>query len=176
MFLFVDTETTGFASGGVQPRVVSIAWMISDRPDKPRVFKRAIVRPVDFEIPSAAQAVHGISTEKARREGVSLKSVLDDLTLDIRTIRPSYLVAHNLAYDRPIVEAEYSRIGNSPPLGTLAAECTMLMARRRWPGESAKLSDVYRRLFKNEMRNAHDASGDVWACAQIFFALRSYGN
>lgn len=172
MRLFIDTETTGFASGGVQPRIVSIAWMIAAEPNKPRVFKAAIVRPEGFDIPAPAQAVHGISTEKARKEGLPLKAVLADLHVDIATLRPSSIVAHNLAYDRPIINAEYSRLGMRSAIDHLDGACTMLAARKRWPGNSAKLIDVYQRVFSAQMKNAHNASGDVWACHQVFFSLQ----
>ena len=43
----------------------------------------------------------------------------------------------------------------------------MLAVRQKWPRESAKLGDVYMKLFRSAMKNAHNASADVWACAQI---------
>lgn len=171
MYVFVDTETTGFPRAGIQPRIVSIAWMIADNPVKPRVFKSSIILPTGFTIPRPAFAVHGISTERAEREGKSLPLVLADFAYDLRTLMPKTIVAHNASFDIPIIGAEFNRLGLVDPCQKLITKCTMLAARQKWPGESAKLGDVYTRLFRSTMKNAHDAGADVWACARIFFSI-----
>lgn len=171
MFVFVDTETTGFPRGGVQPRIVSIAWMPADTASAPRVSGYSVVRPDGFAIPAGAAAVHGISTERALAEGRPLRDVLADFAADIGTLRPRSLVAHNAKFDIPIIEAEFARIGRPNPCLGLEPVCTMLTARRRWPGESARLGAVCHHLFGTEMRDAHNAGADVRACAQVFFAL-----
>ena len=171
MYAFVDTETTGFARGGVQPRIVSIAWMIADNPSKPRVFKSSIIFPEDYTIPRPASAVHGISTERAKREGKALSLVLADFSNDVVTLRPRAIIAHNAAFDMPIIAAEFDRLGLVDPCRKLGTQCTMQAARQKWPGQSAKLGDVYARIFRDPMKNAHNADADVWACAQVFFAI-----
>jgi len=172
MYAFVDTETTGFARGGIQPRIVSISWMVADNPAQPRVFKHGIIKPEGFTIPAGAAAVHGITTDRALAEGLPLSAVLRDFAHDLQTLSPRAIVAHNAAYDMPIIAAEFGRIRLDDPCQSRTTHCTMLTARSRWPGESAKLGDVYERLFRVAMKNAHNASADVWACAQIFFALQ----
>ena len=172
MYAFPDTETTGFARGGVQPRLVSIAWMIAEDPGRPRVFKHSIIKPEGFTIPQAAAAVHGITTERALAQGLPLTAVLHDFAYDLRTLLPRAIVAHNVAYDIPIIAAEFTQIRIADPCQGRATYCTMIAARDRWPGESAKLGDVYARVFRSTLQNAHNASADVWACAQIFFALQ----
>jgi DNA polymerase III epsilon subunit-like protein len=171
MFAFVDTETTGLPRGGVQPRIVSIAWMIADNPDRPRIFRHAIIRPDGFTIPAEVVAVHGISTERALAEGRPIAQVLAEFTLDLRTSGALAIVAHNARFDLPIIAAEFERLGSANLCGGLDSHCTMLAARRRWPGESARLGAVYQRIFRKPMQNAHDAAADVFACSQIFFSL-----
>lgn len=175
MFVFIDTETTGFARGGIQPRIVSIAWMIADNPTRPRVFKSSIIQPTGFTIPRPASAVHGISTERAEREGKSISLVLADFAHDLHTLKPKAIVAHNAAYDLPIIAAEFSLLRLADPCHKFSIHCTMLTARQKWPGQSAKLGDVYSRIFQSPMKNAHDAGGDVWACAQVFFSINKVG-
>lgn len=175
MYAFVDTETTGFARGGVQPRIVSISWMVADNPTQPRVFKYGIIKPEGFHIPEGAAAVHGITTARALAEGRPLSAVLKDFAHDLQTLSPRAIVAHNAAYDMPIIAAEFGRIQMADPCRGRTTHCTMLTARSRWPRESAKLGDVYERLFRSAMKNAHNASADVLACAQIFFALQNSG-
>ena len=173
MYAFLDTETTGFACGGVQPRIVAMAWMVADNPGTPRVFKHRIVRPDGFSIPARVAAVHGITTERALAEGEPIDAVLADFANDLAALRPEAVVAHNARYDLPVVAAEFQRLGTADPCQRLRAVCTMLQSRAKWPGESAKLGEVYRRAFGEAMRNAHDAGADVWACSQVFFHLAS---
>jgi DNA polymerase III epsilon subunit-like protein len=173
MYAFLDTETTGFASGGVQPRIVSMAWMVADHPDRPRVFKRRVVRPDGFSIPARAAAVHGITTERARAEGLPIAAVLAEFASDLRALRPEAVVAHNARYDLPVVAAEFQRLGVGDPCRDLSILCTVLQCRDAWPGESARLGDVYQRVFGDALRDAHDAGADVRACARIFFHLAS---
>ena len=70
-----------------------------------------IVKPHGFLIPDEVSAIHGITTARARREGIALEAALDELALDVKTYKPQRVVAHNLAFDRPIVEAEYRLLG-----------------------------------------------------------------
>lgn len=173
MYAFLDTETTGFASGGVQPRIVSIAWMVADEPDLPRAFRRRVVPPDGFSIPARAAAVHGITTERALAEGQPIGDVLADFAADLRALRPRAVVAHNARYDLPVVAAEFRRLGAGDPCRDLSVLCTVLQCREAWPGESAKLGEVYERVFGEALRDAHDAGADVRACARIFFHLAS---
>ena len=173
MYAIFDTETTGFSRGGVQPRIVSIAWMIADNAKAPRVFKYSVIRPDGFTIPAPAAAVHGITTDRAMREGKPLSAVLSDFAHDLITLRPKALVAHNAAYDMPIVEAEFQMLGRKNPCTDYTVICTMREARAKWPGQSARLGDVYRRIHGKDMEGAHNAGGDVWACSQVLFYLIS---
>lgn len=171
MYAFVDTETTGLPQGGVQPRIVSIAWIVADRFDRPRAARGAIVRPEGFAIPAAATAIHGITTERARRDGRALAAVLAEFAADLAAHGVRGIVAHNLAYDRPVIDAEYARLGQASPLPALEGLCTMRAARRAWPGERSGLGAVHERLFGAVVEGAHEAEADVRACCRIFFSL-----
>lgn len=173
MYAFIDTETTGFARGGVQPRIVSMAWMVAEDADRPRVFQRRVVRPEGFSVLAAAAAIHGITTERALAEGEAIRAVLADFARDRRTLNPRAIVAHNIGYDMPIVAAEFERLGSTDPCRGFPMLCTMLQCRKAWPGESAKLGDVHLRVFGDALHDAHDAGADVLACARIFFHLAS---
>jgi DNA polymerase III epsilon subunit-like protein len=173
MYAFLDTETTGFARNGIQPRIVSIAWMLADNPTRPRVLKYHVIRPDGFSIPTRAAEIHGISTERATAEGKPLTTVLAEFTYDLLTLNPSAVVAHNASYDMPVISQEYSSLNVANPCTKYETVCTMIQPRSRWPGQSAKLADVYFRIHGRAMDNAHNAMADVWACSQIFFHLQS---
>ena len=113
--------------------------------------------------------MHGITTSRAIAEGKPIASVLADFAADLWTLRPNALVAHNMAYDLPIIAAEFQMLGLINPCKNFNTICTMLQSRQKWPGQSAKLGDVYRRVHSEDMKDAHNAGGDVWACSQIFF-------
>lgn len=171
VYAFVDTETTGLPHGGVQPRIVSIAWIVADRFERPRATRGAIVRPEGFIIPAAATAIHGITTARAKREGRALAEVLAAFAADLSGFGVRGIVAHNLAYDRPVIEAEYARLGVVSPLAPLEGLCTMKAARRAFPGEGSSLGAVHERLFGAPVAGAHEAAADVLACCRIFFSL-----
>ena len=171
MYAFVDTETTGLPCAGEQPRIVSIAWIVAERLETPRAVRGAIVRPEGFAIPAEATAIHGISTDQALREGRPLPDVMAEFAEDVLAHGVRALVAHNLAYDRPVIEAEYGRLGLVSPLPRLEGICTMRAARRAWPGERAGLGAVHARLFGSSVEDAHTAEADVMACCRIFFSL-----
>ena len=171
MYAFVDTETTGLPYGGVQPRIVSIAWIVAERFEAPRAVRGAIVRPEGFTIPADATRIHGISTARALREGRALAEVMAEFADDLLAHGVRGLVAHNLAYDRPVIEAEYARLGLVSPLARLEGICTMRAARRAWPQERSGLGAVHERLFGAPVEDAHSAEADVMACCRIFFSL-----
>lgn len=171
MHLFIDTETTGLPRAGVQPRIVSVAWIIADSLSQHHSLRYMIVRPNGFRIPEEASRIHGISTERAIKDGVPLDVALDGLALDVRTHKPTSIVAHNLAFDRPIVDAEYQRAGRASALSGLRGTCTVLLSQKRWPGQPATLNSVHQRLFGSGMTKQHDAHADVMACRRIYFEL-----
>lgn len=171
MYLFIDTETTGLPKGGVQPRIVSIAWIVADTPTRHQSYRYMVVRPDGFQIPADATRIHGITTERANREGVALALALEGLALDIGTHRPARVVAHNLGFDRPIIDTEYQRLGKRSALTGLNGVCTVRLSKNRWPDQRATLDEVHRRLFGTALDAAHNAHADVLACMRIFFAL-----
>ncbi len=141
-------------SDGVQPGIVSIAWMIAYSPNhlKPR--------------PCMASRPDG-----PIGEGKLLSEILPDFANDLGTLGVKLVVAHNSKFDLPVIASEFAGLGVKDPCTGLEPHCTMITSRRRWPGQSAKLSDVYTRIFKRPMKNAHNASGDVWAGAQVYCYL-----
>jgi len=180
MILILDTETTGITP---QDRIVSISWGCYNADGGLMVNSHHIVRPDGFLIPSAAAAVHKITTEQARRCGVALAGVLRELEETLARYRPQLYVGHNVAFDRPIVLNEYSRVQMSESLSRLPTVCTMKegvgvcrIPRSRgggfkWP----KLAELHRQLFGSVHQGAHDAKGDVEATARCFFEMRRRG-
>jgi DNA polymerase III epsilon subunit-like protein len=187
VYLFFDTETTGLplswnaALSDLDnwPRLVQIAWQRYDGKGAKVSEGDYIIYPEGFTIPKDASRVHGISTARARQEGTSLNKVLEEFSGMINASR--YLVAHNMGFDEKIVGAEFlrQRIGNS--LFQRERLCTMRASTEfcqmpgnygyKWP----KLAELYRILFDEDFREAHNAAVDIEACAKCFWELRRRG-
>ena len=122
MFLIFDTETTGLPQDYAAPvtdldnwpRLVQLAWQLHDHTGKYISSGNYIVRPDGFTIPFNAEKIHGISTDRALKEGRELKEVLQDFLIDLG--RATYFVGHNVGFDQKIMGAEFIRARMSSPL------------------------------------------------------------
>ncbi|MFI5294206.1 MAG: 3'-5' exonuclease [Thermodesulfovibrionales bacterium] len=188
MYLFFDTETTGLPRNwnapvsdlGNWPRLVQIAWLLYDADGRKVLGQDYIIKPQGFTIPRDAARIHGITTEKAEKNGISLRSVLEDFSGSIGRAR--YLVAHNVRFDEKIVGAEFLREGVTDKLCQTKKICTMTATTHfcklpgnygdyKWP----KLSELHFKLFNEEFAEAHNAVVDIEACAKCFWELRRRG-
>lgn len=97
MYLILDTETTGVAPTA---RIVSISWAVYDESAAELSLAHHVIYPDGFTIPVEASAIHGISTEAARRQGIPLKTALSSLSNDIDRHAPLLFVGHNVGFDR----------------------------------------------------------------------------
>ncbi len=185
--LFIDTETTGLprsfsaptTDGSAWPRVVQVAWIVTD--EHAQVLKQVstLVRPEGFTIPIDATRIHGITTERALAEGAPLRDVLEELAVDLATAQR--FIAHNVDFDRPVLQAEYHRVFGEEPLSRMSTFCTMRESTQlvgimrshgaKWP----RLAELHRHLFGTDFASAHDASADVAACMRCYFALIERG-
>jgi len=133
VYLFIDTETTGIPADQRAPhtdldnwpRIVSVSWAFYSAPNLLHLYRYHIIRPDGFTIPNQATQIHGITTERAAADGIALTSALSQLLNDITNYRPGLLVAHNMAFDRPVLLAEYLRANLAEPLTGLPTFCTM---------------------------------------------------
>ena len=187
MIVFFDTETTGLPKNWKAPitdlnnwpRLIQIAWLIYDYDGKQLSQKNYIIKPDGFVIPADATAIHGISTERAHAEGVSLKSVLSEFN-DLMSAA-EFLVAHNMSFDEKIIGAELIRESFSNILENKKKICTMEIATSyckipgkygyKWP----TLSELHTKLFTTSFNEAHNAAIDIKATAKCFWELKEKG-
>lgn len=159
MLLF-DTETTGlprcrdqaYKGPGNWPHIVSIAWIIID--SKLNILKKEyfIIKP-QWDIPLESIRIHGISYNRAMKEGSDLKEVLDKFWEDLGD-KP--LIAHNIEFDSNVlVNAEMWDLKRKfPQLRKLY--CTMDLSRNmlKLPGnygyKNPKLSELYEYVLKKK--------------------------
>jgi len=189
MLLFLDTETTGlpkyYATNDTEkwPRIVQLAWSLYDREGNRESQNSFIIYPTDFTIPPDSARIHGITTERAKAEGVSLHKVLPLFNADVE--KANIIIAHNADFDLPIIKTEFLRCRIATNLAKKQNFCTMKApgivsyckipnssgTKNKWP----KLTELHRHLFEAEFSGCHDASADVEACAKCYFELRMRG-
>lgn len=187
MNLFFDTETTGVPRNykapatDIQnwPRLVQLAWLLTDAQGVELTSGEYIVKPNGFTIPAEASRIHGITTERALAEGVELQVAVDAIRADIA--KASVLIAHNVSFDEKILGAEFIRLGYPNHVETKPRKCTMQASTAhcalpgpygfKWP----KLQELHQKLFREGFDGAHDAVADVRACARCYFELLRLG-
>jgi len=188
MYLFFDTETTGLPKNWRSPitdlnnwpRIVQIAWQIYDDNHEKILERNYIIKPEGFVIPEQAARIHGITTERAIKEGTELKEALGEFA-DALTLN-QYLIAHNISFDEKVTGAEFLRIGLPLDLFAMPKICTMFSSINHCniPGQFGSpkwptLMELHTTLFNKGFDDAHDAMVDVSACADCFFELKKIG-
>jgi DNA polymerase-3 subunit epsilon len=179
--LFIDTETTGKADfrsqpdAPHQPRMVQLGAILADEAGKVLAELNVIIQPDGWTIPAEAAAVHGISTEQAEAAGVSVSVALD--LLEALHHKAGVIVAHNIDFDRLVIDGEYLRSGfdipdHAEPFCTMHAMTGVCKLPGRygnykWP----TLTEAHQHLFGAGVEGAHDAMADVRACMRIYFEL-----
>ena len=186
--VFFDTETTGLPrdynapSSKLDnwPRLVQLAWIVSDYDGNVISSENHIIIPNGFEIPSISAAIHGITTEIAKSKGEKLVDVIDKFLGVLQNA--TAIAGHNISFDQHIVEAEILRCGRSNILKDMPAYCTMKLSANycnilnsnkevKWP----TLQELYYELYREKFENSHNAIADVKATYRCFFSLVKLG-
>ena len=182
MYLFVDTETTGLPddynslSSYRDVRLVQIAWIIYDSAGRKLSKRDFIVKPDGFEIPESSTKIHKISNSFAISCGKSLTKVLVEFNNALRSC--THIVAHNLSFDYNVLLSEFNRVRISTNIQNLTKVCTKesttdycgIVTSRgyKWPS----LSELYKKIFHEEIVEAHNAVVDIEATAKCFWYLK----
>lgn len=196
MILFFDTETTGFFQDRLpvnhldQPHIVQLAAQLCDDNGEPVSSFSYIVNPGienGITIPERASAIHGITDEKAQSLGVPLAMAIGAFSHLYR--RADTLVAHNIKFDKGVMEAAIARHHGKTMSLQIPMVCTMEVAtpiidlppteRMVAAGfnkpKPPKLEECIQHFFNEELSGAHDAMVDVNACVRVYFHLKSIG-
>lgn len=186
MILFFDTETTGKAlfkespSHPNQPHIVQLAILAYEFDEQTFQHQEVacanfIIKPTSaWKLSPEAEAIHGISLEKAQKYGVDIKIGL--ALLRGLGSQSSLTIGHNVKFDLLMVDIELARLQKqNTQVNTF---CTMEAMTNicklpgkfgfKWP----KLQEAYKHAFGKEFEGAHDALADIRATAEIYFWLR----
>lgn len=181
--LVIDTETSGLPPRGKTDitdslswescRIVQIAWA-KYTPSGEFISKQCYtIYPDGYNIPIVASNIHGITTEKARAEGVDIVQAFTHLHSDLHDV--DTIIAHNMKFDDSVIQSEMYRYNQNDLYlrwCNIKKECTMMMSSipgRKW----FKLSELYIYCFQKEPELVlHRADADVEICAAIYFHLK----
>lgn len=127
-----------------------------------------IVRSDGFFIDNSE--IHGITLERSISEGLPFKKAIDKLRPHI--MQAQYIVAHNAAFDVPILRSELLRYGEEELLkhvDSMTVVCSMvkttsllkLKGRNQWKFKSPSMKELYTFATGEVIANQHDAKYDV---------------
>lgn len=187
--LIFDTETTGMVKWKEppehpgQPDLVQLAMLLVERDDwSIKARGSYVVQLADgVRIDPEAEATHGISKEDCARYGVP--PIVAVSLFNQLCIQADVIVAHNISFDRAIMQTALYRLGNKPDrmegkslVCTKEATTDVLKlpgkyGNYKWP----TLAEAYRHYTGLEVEGAHDALADTLACLQVYRALVSEG-
>jgi len=186
--IIFDVETTGLPIGKnvpihkteFYPFIVQFSWMVYDR-KKTKVVKLCdyiIQLPEGEIIPQSSINIHGITNERMRREGVDIVEVLREFTKDM--LDSDILVAHNLIFDKTVIQVEYLRNGKINWLGrhrkneycTMKNSIDMCKIERKGKYGSyykfPKLMELHQFLYRKVPNNLHNSLVDIFVCFRCF--------
>lgn len=180
LILFFDTETTGlpktWAAKMTQvdnwPRVAQLAWQLCDKSGNVVSEQQILIKPDKWTIPKEKFFIdNGMSTERCQEKGIPMANALLLFIVDLK--KCTHMVAHNIAFDYPVLGAEFIRYGKKSGV-KLAQICTM-ESSKQWCAlpnfKKPKLIELYQKCFGKDFEGAHDAMNDVIACRECFFEL-----
>ena len=145
MYLIFDTETTGLPTKGYNqpisdvenwPRVVQLAWQLHDDDGTLIEHKDFLIQPEGFDIPYGSEKIHGISTELASQNGITLSEGLE-LFNEVAS-KATFLVGHNVKFDVNVLGCEFFRSDLSMATAAAALRRSSRSGRRTSPRCSAR--------------------------------------
>ncbi len=186
MYLIFDTETTGLPKSWNAPitdtdnwpRAVQVAWQLHDEMGKLIEHDDFLIQPDGFNIPFDAERIHGISTDLAVEQGISLDEGLERFNNALR--KTTFVVGQNVGFDVNIMGCEFHRLGVANKLTALPVldTCTEETAKMcQIPGgrggkfKLPTLTELHQHLFGVGFNEAHNATADVEATTRCFLEL-----
>lgn len=163
--IVLDTETTGM-NPDEGDKIVEIGCLelVNHIPTGKTL--QYYINP-EREVPAEATAVHGITNEFLKDKPV-FSQVYSDF---IDFIGDAKLVIHNAEFDMKFINAELRHVGH-PALSGARVVDTLIMARRKFPGQPANLDALCRRFgIDNSERTYHGALLDSELLAEVYLEL-----
>jgi DNA polymerase-3 subunit alpha len=186
MYLIFDTETTGLPKSWNAPitdtdnwpRAIQIAWQLHDEMGNLIEHNDFLIQADGFNIPFDAERIHGISTDLANEQGITLSDGLE--LFNEALAKTKFIVGQNVGFDVNIMACEFYRLGignnleNLPVLDTCTEETALMCQIPGGRGGKFKLptlTELHQHLFGVGFNEAHNATADVEATTRCFLEL-----
>ena len=176
MYLFIDTETTGFVNKSLPPkdpkqaRIVQLGMILTDENGVDKSRMSFLIQPDGWQISEGAQKIHGISIEECQKFGIPSKHAMSNFMALLQVT--DTVIAHNMAFDAKMLEIELAC--HDVEIPKFKTHCTMLHNTHISGGKWPKLGIAYKHFTGKEMsEDAHDALVDAQACKEVFFASKA---
>lgn len=172
--LVFDTETTGIPSNSIraankQPRIIEISIAIWDDVTNTVFTIDAMCNP-GIPISPVVTKVTGI-TDAIVKDKPPFRESAETLRDMIE--QANVVVAHNLSFDKLMIDSEYERIEQRKPNWPRGV-CTV-EATEHFNGYRMKLGELHRFLFATDIEGAHRAKADVEALLRCYRELIGRG-
>lgn len=168
-----DTETTALIKNSAQPlhkqpHVVEFFGISWDDETDAEVVYQSLINP-GVPIPEESVKITGITDEMVK-DAPTFGEFLPQVLVFFNSI--DRIVAHNLSYDRAIINFELDRLRSSLifPDGICTVEAT-----EHLKGFRLSLSALYELLFNEVLAGAHRAENDVRATLRCYKELIKRG-
>lgn len=193
--LFIDTETTGlplndnlpYTDLRNWPYLVQVALIIEDDNYGILAKRNIILKPDGYTIPESATKIHGISNERAVKNGEDRDKVIS--FLDLALYKSDIIIGHNVSFDLNVIKSEIIRIKgienalfekkkhiviDTMKMGRNICKIPNLSFHTRLslPNKYPKLDELYYKLFNKHFNNQHDAMADVQAAYDCYYELK----
>lgn len=163
-----DLETTG--PDPLEARIVTACIATIDGKD---VSSQDWLLDPQIAIPDGASAVHGITTDKARSEGMSYTKGYDEIRSALETAWAAgrIICAYNASFDFTIIDREGTRLGYPPlPFGAIFDPFVVDRAIDKFRRGKRTLS-VTCEHYGIQVGSAHSADADALAAARLAWKL-----
>lgn len=187
--IVIDTETNGLPDNYNDtwpylsyPNPVQISWSIYDKDNNLVEFRDYIIKQT-LPISRESTLIHGINDEIAKKKGVNITVVLEELIDSLEYC--GEIVGHNLEFDIKVLEKAYwnSEIGKGNDCNVGIFEkmklnqfCTMKESMNYFNFHKyPKLFELYTYIFKDQPVGLHNSRKDIEYTYSIFRWLRTSG-
>lgn len=191
MYLFFSIETNGMIKNHSltmdevdnYPRIIALSYVLTNLEGKVIESFVSLIKPEGWEVPRFKFFVdNGLTTEICDKNGVKIKNAMAKFNAALN--KASYKVAHNIAFDDPVIGAEMIRLGyDVEPYKNKPSFCTMLNTINwcdlRFPDGNGHrlpmLDDLHNKIFGTDIKLNYNGKYDINALVGCFFELKRRG-
>lgn len=168
-----DLETTGIDER--EARIVTAYIGTLDATGEVMPGSKSWLANPGIEIPAAASAVHGITTEFAIANGAEASLVVSEIVETLKDLmsRGIMVVAYNAAYDFTVLHHEAARHGITPLEPTLVFDPMVIDKKLDQFRKGKRTLTQACEVYSVQLDDAHEASADAIAAGRVALAVAS---